>query len=225
MADNFFWEVEIKGGEGSGHHRHSGLPGVWGGSRPRGNGPTYDGWGQVVRNEKLPRTANVRFAENWDKAEWKNSEIEQAVIVRDGEVLVEKGGDRTNIHFEPEELALMGGSVLIHNHPRGTSFSLGDLTVAEYNRLEEIRAITPDGTIYRYRPVGDDDLAQHIHYHFYDPSFEEVYDEMMEEGFEEGLSSELDTQYGKEFRHRLILRIGDRARGMGYDFQYERVSP
>lgn len=28
--------VFIKGGEGSGHHHHAGLPGVWGGSRPSG---------------------------------------------------------------------------------------------------------------------------------------------------------------------------------------------
>lgn len=31
--------LEDKGGEGSGHHGHTGLPGVWGGSRPTGVSP------------------------------------------------------------------------------------------------------------------------------------------------------------------------------------------
>jgi len=70
MGTDFFWEVEIKGGEGSGHHGHQGRPGQQGGSLP-GGGRLADPNPMPNPNpdpNPVPRSfANTVLNEHWVK--------------------------------------------------------------------------------------------------------------------------------------------------------------
>ena len=72
-----------------------------------------------------------------------------------GRLLLSKEGEQYEVSFTPEELTLMRGNVLTHNHPRGleypdsdprsfgNSFSDDDIFLASVYELAEIRVVTP----------------------------------------------------------------------------------
>lgn len=45
-------------------------------------------------------------------------------------------------------------SIITHNHPHGSSLSLADLKLFISTRLNEIRAVTPEGTVYSMKNIG-----------------------------------------------------------------------
>ncbi len=45
-------------------------------------------------------------------------------------------------------------SIITHNHPSGSGLSLADLKMFIGTRLNEIRAVTPEGTIYSMKNIG-----------------------------------------------------------------------
>ena len=72
-----------------------------------------------------------------------------------GNLVLGKDGGQYEVGFSPEELGLMKGNILTHNHPRGlgfpdtdprswgNSFSDDDIFLASTHELAEIRAVTP----------------------------------------------------------------------------------
>jgi len=86
------------------------------------------------------------------------------VIGKDGKVLVDKRGKAFEVKFTDSECILMKDAIITHNHPRGwkagdndlgrigNSFSKDDFTLAIYNDVAEIRAVTPNYTFALKRP-------------------------------------------------------------------------
>lgn len=65
-----------------------------------------------------------------------------------GKRLFKKNGDVSSVTFTPDEIKQMQGGILTHNHPGGGCFSPNDINMLRFGKLQEIRAVTPDG-IYR----------------------------------------------------------------------------
>ena len=73
----------------------------------------------------------------------------------EGHLILEKEGERNKIEFDDEEVALINGATLTHNHPYGLSFpendprsfghsfSEDDIRLACLAELVEVRAVTP----------------------------------------------------------------------------------
>lgn len=86
------------------------------------------------------------------------------VIDKNGKILVDKRGESFRVKFTDGECDLMKDAVVTHNHPRGwgygdrdlgrmgNSFSMDDLSLAVYNDVAEIRAVTPNYTFSLKRP-------------------------------------------------------------------------
>ena len=86
------------------------------------------------------------------------------VIGKNGKILVDKRGESFRVKFTDGECDLMKDAVVTHNHPRGwgygdrdlgrmgNSFSMDDLSLAVYNDVAEIRAVTPNYTFSLKRP-------------------------------------------------------------------------
>ena len=74
--------------------------------------------------------------------------IFETAIVYDsqGEMLFQRKGDGKSVSgFTRDELKLMRGCVLTHNHPNRTCFSETDINTFRLRGLAEIRACNPDG--------------------------------------------------------------------------------
>ena len=81
---------------------------------------------------------------------------ENVAIYKDGKQIAVSNGSGREVIFTKEELKLMKGSVLTHNHPQGTSFSRADLQLIKQRKLEEIRAVANyDDTTYSIKPPKD----------------------------------------------------------------------
>lgn len=66
----------------------------------------------------------------------------------DGNILLEKAGDKTSVRFTKEELDGMRGAIFSHNHPsRDTVLSPEDVQTAIKFQFKEIRATSPDGDV------------------------------------------------------------------------------
>ncbi len=63
------------------------------------------------------------------------------VFDADGNRLFAKPGDADQVGFTRSELARLPGTVLVHNHPNGSSLSYTDAVFAEKNGLAEIVAV------------------------------------------------------------------------------------
>jgi hypothetical protein len=79
----------------------------------------------------------------------KDQKFESALIVdKGGNVILEKDGTKSRVAFNfAEAIAIQQANepTLTHNHPRGSSFSLSDMTSASDMGLTELRAVTKDG--------------------------------------------------------------------------------
>lgn len=82
----------------------------------------------------------------------KGNTIEHAVIFNpDGEKVFEKTGTKGQVNFNFQEIRLMSGNILTHNHPSNSSLSHWDLDILHVARLREIVAEGKDFT-YIARP-------------------------------------------------------------------------
>lgn len=107
-----------------------------------------------------------------------NKEFETGVVYnKNGDVVIDKRGEKYSVIFTKEECAKMKDCIFTHNHPRGwshpeksierigSSFSQQDIALAVYNNLAEMRAVTPNFTFVMKRPDkgwGDYDKAMKI---------------------------------------------------------------
>ena len=79
----------------------------------------------------------------------RNQDYESAACVdKDGNVLIFKDGEESQVAFTQEECKLMAGNVLTHNHPSSTSFSVEDVDCWLANDMQEIRATNRLGITY-----------------------------------------------------------------------------
>ncbi|KAF5037074.1 hypothetical protein DSECCO2_568470 [anaerobic digester metagenome] len=86
---------------------------------------------------------NVEASEN----RIRGKKTETAILVgMDGKILIDKSdGHKSQVGFNGQELALMDGAILTHNHPRNSTFSDEDLKIMVHG-LKEIRAVAVHGT-------------------------------------------------------------------------------
>jgi len=74
---------------------------------------------------------------------------EKAIIIdSDDKIVFAKMGERSSITFTVEELELMKGCTLIHNHPSGMTLSEADIKLALHYNLKEIVAFSAKGVKY-----------------------------------------------------------------------------
>ncbi|MDL2253325.1 phage head morphogenesis protein [Ruminococcaceae bacterium OttesenSCG-928-I18] len=71
-----------------------------------------------------------------------------AVIGRDGRLLNKTQGEAHSVN-PPKDL--LKGNIFTHNHPSGGTFSTDDIRNFVSDGLYEVRAVTPQGTVYRMR--------------------------------------------------------------------------
>ncbi len=104
-------------------------------------------------------------ARGFERSVQGNRRYEHAALIANasGQVLFRKRGTRQSVAFSVQELELMPGNVLSHNHPDGwhypvddprhdgAGFSIDDVRMLTEWNLAEIRAVTPR-YLYRLRP-------------------------------------------------------------------------
>ncbi|MEA3228523.1 MAG: hypothetical protein U9P38_05545, partial [Campylobacterota bacterium] len=75
---------------------------------------------------------------------------EKAIVIdANYSVIFEKMGERNSVVFTDEELKLMNGCTLIHNHPSGMTLSEADIKLALHYNLKEIVAFSSKGKFYK----------------------------------------------------------------------------
>lgn len=77
----------------------------------------------------------------------KNKFETAAIYGQDGKLIFKKKGAKSSVSFTNEQLKLMKGAVVTHNHPQGSPFSYADLMVFSGYDLKEMRAA---GQYYTY---------------------------------------------------------------------------
>lgn len=71
-----------------------------------------------------------------------------------GRRLVFVTGDKSSVGVSAEEEKYLRNTITTHNHPRGTSFSSGDLKTTVAFNSKELRVVTKDYTYSMKRPKG-----------------------------------------------------------------------
>lgn len=73
----------------------------------------------------------------------RNQDFESAALYdKDGNRILFKNGEKSQVTFTRAEIALMKDGVLTHNHPNSLSFSDADMTFFADHGLKEIRAVS-----------------------------------------------------------------------------------
>lgn len=78
------------------------------------------------------------------------------VFGQDGSVLAELSGGRSQITFGYRELFALGGTVFMHNHPAGGSFSLADIWTACALGMRGMVVVTREAVSCLAPPEGED---------------------------------------------------------------------
>ena len=90
----------------------------------------------------------------------RRSSIEHGVVyAKSGNRIMLKHGSSDRVRFTREEIDMIkrhSDVVFTHNHPSGRAFSMDDVVWAHHvGTIAELRAVAPDGTVYRMRPPKD----------------------------------------------------------------------
>lgn len=87
------------------------------------------------------------------EAEIEQQTYETAILIdrESGEVVFRKSGDVNSVDFDRDELALLRGRVLTHNHPTGRSLSITDMDLLRTWDIDEVRVIGSNGMRYSAR--------------------------------------------------------------------------
>lgn len=94
------------------------------------------------------RAAALKTVE--DKIRKQNYES-AAIIGKNGEQLLFKDGEKSQVQFTREEALLMKGATLTHNHPSSSCFSYADVKTFVYRDMQEIRAVGNNGNTHILR--------------------------------------------------------------------------
>lgn len=107
-------------------------------------------------NVSLKLTNHVNAKVEYLEDKIKDLDYERAIFVdaKTGAVLLNKGGQQTSVDFTNEEVTLMRGAIVTHNHPnaygypknhpasKGLSFSQADIQAACVGEVAEMRAVS-----------------------------------------------------------------------------------
>ena len=95
--------------------------------------------------EETPRVKAIKKVE----IRIKNQNFESAAIIDDdGNEVIFKNGQASQVGFTRAECMQMANKTMIHNHPRCNMFSYEDLTCMIANQVYETRVVNRDGTVY-----------------------------------------------------------------------------
>lgn len=72
----------------------------------------------------------------------RDQKFESAGLFKDGNKVFFKDGEAVQVGFTQEEVDLMKGGTLTHNHPGGRSFTPEDLRLFNRRELKELRAVS-----------------------------------------------------------------------------------
>lgn len=79
--------------------------------------------------------------------------IEHAVLYNsNGEQIFHKQGEKHSVGFTSEEIKMMRGGSLTHNHPQGATLSGADIDMLRLSGLQEIRAVGKNGIYVMRQP-------------------------------------------------------------------------
>lgn len=101
--------------------------------------------GAAPGTEETPRMKAIHSIE--DKIRNQNYET-AAVVDKDGNVILQKDGGRSDVGFTPLECAMMKDNTLTHNHPGSSIFSAEDIRCFVGREMQEIRATTREGNTF-----------------------------------------------------------------------------
>lgn len=88
--------------------------------------------------------------------EIRNQDFETAAVFdKNGKMLFRKDGGKDYVSFTDEEVTLMKGAIVTHNHPSGGSFSREDGIMLANGKLREIRAVGKEWEHSLKMPPGD----------------------------------------------------------------------
>ncbi|MBP7279403.1 MAG: hypothetical protein KBA11_08325 [Sedimentibacter sp.] len=74
----------------------------------------------------------------------RGNKTEEAVIIKDGKIVLEKTGTNDQVSFSRSDIkAINDSDVMIHNHPGNSSLSKDDFLFAISNKIKEMRVYTP----------------------------------------------------------------------------------
>lgn len=201
-------------------------------------------WGESRREASLKELLGDRANEFYAKGQVRQltdvrDRFEAAIRDRDhevmgvfnseGQLIFRRKGNADRVRLSLEEANLVKGGALVHNHPNGTSFSLGDFYFASVNQLTEIKVVTR----FRGKPV---EMTARPEAGFGWPSFLDVRDMLARDEvlakhkwylrFESG-SVDFDTANHVVF-HEMWVRLRSaiakyRNYGLGFSYSYRRV--
>lgn len=107
----------------------------------------------------------------------RNQDFESAsVIDSNGNQILFKDGEKSQVAFTSEEISRMKGSTLTHNHPSGAGFSREDIGMLVGASLKEMRATTRDGKTFSIaRADGYEDSNGIAFYNEFGRRYEDAY--------------------------------------------------
>lgn len=119
-----------------------------------------------IQDNKKEMDKNLLLAKTEDEIRERKDSEKAVLFDSNGDIILEKGGDKSSVGFKDNEAALFKDNLLTHNHPggwmfdekslgrMGSSFSYDDVHLAIKYDLREIRAVTPLYTFAMKRPSG-----------------------------------------------------------------------
>ncbi len=117
-----------------------------------------------IKDSKFQRIFDIvkSYEENQSKVEKSYKKLSQQILLdtqnykekaividSDDKIVFAKIGERSSVVFTDEELKLMNGCTLIHNHPSGMTLSEADIKLALHYNLKEIVAFSAKGKFYK----------------------------------------------------------------------------
>lgn len=108
-----------------------------------------------LRDEFGKWTSAAGKMRRFEKRISKNDYETAGVYDEDGNKRFQKKGNKYTVQFTDDEIALMDGAILTHNHPGRSSFSHADVRFLFTTGLREIRVINTPGEIFRMEKIAD----------------------------------------------------------------------
>lgn len=125
-----------------------------------GGGKVYDN--AIAREKERTAAAATTPEEKRKKAladvegKIRKQEYESACVIdKEGNQLLFKDGEKTEVSFNWQEVSLMKGATLTHNHPSSSTFSVEDVKIFVNRELQEIRAVGSNGNTHILRRVNE----------------------------------------------------------------------
>ncbi|AKB37373.1 hypothetical protein MSSAC_2783 [Methanosarcina siciliae C2J] len=156
-----------------------------------------------------PKTTDIETIFREYEKPIKDNDFETAVILDNkGNFIFSKKGNKKSVSFTAEELGKVRGNQLTHNHPRNTSFSLGDVKLSSTYNVTEIRACGKK-YIYSMKP-GETGWNKEYFNKKIKPLYTKHYNEVYSDLFSQAISGEIsDEEWDLMQNHMVWERVAD----------------